>query len=81
MKTIEERASEYAEARCINVESNIHKNLLMDAFGSSYLQGAKEQRTIEIEKAKRAFNEACSCLNIHPWYSAVLDKFIELMEE
>lgn len=51
MMTIEERANDYAETRCVNVESNIHKRLLMDAFGSSYIQGAEEQRKIDFDKA------------------------------
>ena len=49
MKTIEERASNYAETRCINVESDLHKRLLMDAFGSSYIQGAKDYKLLTIE--------------------------------
>ena len=51
METIEERANDYAESRCINVESELHKRLLIEAFDSSYIQGAKEQRKIDIERA------------------------------
>lgn len=57
MKTIEERAKDYAETRCINVESELHKRLFIDAFGSSYIQGAKEQRNIDIDKACEWFEK------------------------
>lgn len=51
MKTIEERADEYAKTRCSNIQSELHKRLFIDAFSSSYIQGAKEQRKIDIDKA------------------------------
>lgn len=81
MKTIEERAREYAETRCINVESELHKRLFIDAFGSSYIQGAKEQRKIDIEKAKTAFSKACGWLSTYLWYNEVFDEFMKNMED
>lgn len=65
MKTIEERAKDYAETRCVNVESELHKRLLIDAFGSSYIQGAKEQRKIDIEKACELIEKALQKLTTY----------------
>ena len=80
-KTIEERAKEYAEARCINVESELHKRLLIDAFGSSYIKGATDQKKVDIDKAKTAFGKACGWLSTYPWYNEVFEEFIKNIEE
>lgn len=51
MKTIEYRAIVYAGTKCSNIQSEFHRKLLVDAFVSSYIKGAEEQRKIDIDKA------------------------------
>lgn len=84
MKTIEERASNYAETRCINVESDLHKRLLMDAFSSSYIQGAKDQRDIDIEKAWKWIEDIIFPYVSYYIYTDCIDRkdaFREFMEK
>lgn len=73
MKTIEERANDYAETRCIDVESELHKRLFIDAFSSSYIQGAKEQLQIDINKSCEWLKAATQC-GVHPCSS---DNFVK----
>lgn len=74
MKTIDERAklrSEYYDED--------------DGYSAGvcvgYIDGATEQKDIDIEKAKTAFNNACGWLSTYPWYSEVVNEFIKNMEE
>lgn len=87
MKTIEERAREFAD-RHEEAELNLRGlggvygyNRIKNAEICAYERGAEEQRKIDIDKAKKAFNEACGWLNSYPWYQEVLDQFIESMEK
>lgn len=73
MKTIEERANDYAETRCIDVESELHKRFFIDAFSSSYIQGANEQQKIDIDKACEWLKIAIQC-GVHPCSS---NSFVE----
>ena len=87
MKTIEERAKEYADR---------HKATEINYFGvgkvygyertynaeiTAYERGATEQRDIDIEKAKTAFSKACGWLSTYPWYNEVFEEFIKNIEE
>lgn len=74
MKTIEERAR---EAYPINEYSIIVGVMIRGA----YIRGAKEQKSVDIDKAKSAFNKACGWLSTYTWYNAVLEEFIKNMEE
>ena len=70
MKTIEERAKEYAP-----------DPFLAALERKAYIAGATEQKAIDIEKAKTAFSKACGWLSTYPWYNAVFEKFIKATEE
>ena len=87
MKTIEERAKEYA---------GVHKATEFNYFGvgkvygyeriynaeiTAYERGAKEQKAIDIEKAKTAFSKACGWLSTYFWYDEVFGEFIKNIEE
>ena len=74
MKSIEERAK---EAYPINEYSIIVGVMIRGA----YIRGAKEQKAIDIEKAKTAFSKACGWLSTYPWYNEVVEEFIKAMEE
>lgn len=77
MKTIEERAKE------VGILSQYKSNYPYDKksveFG--YMTGAIEQKAIDIEKAKTAFNNTCGWLSTYLWYNEVLEKFVKAMEE
>ena len=74
MKSIVERAR---EAYPINEYSITVGAMIRDA----YIRGAKEQKAIDIDNAKNAFNKACGWLSTYTWYSEVFDEFMKNMEE
>ena len=74
MKNIQERAR---EAYPINEYSIIVGVMIRGA----YIRGAKEQKAIDIEKAKTAFSKACGWLSTYPWYNEVFEEFIKNIEE
>ena len=76
MKTIEERAEEYSLRDFDGYYTGREK-----ALEEGYIAGAIEQKDIDIEKAKTAFNNACGWLSTYPWYSEVVNEFIKNMEE
>ena len=76
MKTIEERAREYAEKEDLLQYTDEFKYCQKD-----YIAGAKEQKAIDIEKAKTAFSRACGWLSTYRWYNEVFEEFIKVMEE
>ena len=43
--------------------------------------GATEQKAIDIEKAKNAFDKAHGWLSIYPWYNSVAKEFMKILEE
>ena len=90
MKTIKERAKEWGEhivettpydvvdgKACVFVED---RNIA-DVAEESYIAGATEQKAIDIDKAKNAFNDACGWLSTYPWYNGVFEEFIKNIEE
>ena len=79
MKTIEERAREYAS-------DELNPNYAIPAYIASkqqkaYIAGATEQKAIDIEKSKTAFDNACGWLSTYSWYSEVVNEFIKNIEE
>ena len=74
MKSIEERAKEAYPAHEYSVLERVMK-------GGAYIRGAKEQKAIDIDIAKSAFNKACGWLSTYTWYSEVFDEFMKNMEE
>ena len=70
MKTIEERAKEYAP-----------DPFLAALERKAYITGATEQKAIDIEKAKTAFSKACGWLSTYLWYNGVFEEFIKNIEE
>lgn len=45
-----------------------------------YVVGATEQKAIDDERAKNAFDRACGWLSIFPWHNAVFEEFMKNME-
>ena len=41
----------------------------------------REQKAIDLEKAKTAFGKACGWLSTYLWYNEAFEKFMEIMEE
>lgn len=79
MATIEERAKinatktiEYACGRRAG-EPDYITNL--------FIKMATEQKAIDIDKAKKAFNAACGWLAVYTWYNGVFEEFVKAMEE
>ena len=70
MKTIKERAKEYSKGQWDEPTAL-----------KAYIAGATEQKAIDIEKAKTAFNKACGGLSTYPWYNGVFEEFIKSIEE
>ena len=48
---------------------------------NSYILGATDQKTIDNDKAKEAFNKACGWLSTYTWYNEVFEEFIKNIEE
>ena len=76
MKTIAERAREYAENEDLVQGTDGYEYCLRD-----YIKGATEQKAIDLEKAKTAFGKACGWLSTYLWYNEVFEKFMKIMEE
>ena len=74
MKSVVERSK---EAYPINEYSITVGAMKRDA----YIRGAKEQKAIDIDNAKSAFNKACGWLSTYTWYNEVVEEFIKVMEE
>ena len=73
MATIEERAKVASEGY---EDDGYSAGLYM-----GYVEGATEQKAIDDERAKNAFDKACGWLSIFPWYNAVFEEFMKNMEE
>lgn len=73
MKTIEERAKEAYSVE----EHNVFTELKVKA----YIRGATEQKEIDNEKAKTAFNKACGWMSTYLWYNEVVNEFMKNLEE
>lgn len=76
MKSIKERADIYV-GHTEEIDEFSSATIKRQAF----IDGAKEQQKIDIDKARSAFDKACGWLNVYPWYIAVKDEFRKSMEE
>ena len=83
MKTIEQRAEEYVPNTITAhiFKSSPLKGLIVSILRDAYIAGAKEQKSVDIDKAKSAFNKACGWLSTYPWYNEIFEEFIKNMEE
>ena len=80
MKTIEERAKEFA------LDAHDFDCGDCDTCGKCkdyrrFVDIVTEQKAIDIEKAKTAFGKACGWLSTYTWYNEVFEEFIKAMEE
>ena len=82
-KTIEQRAEEYVPNTITAhiFKSSPLKGLIVRILRDAYIAGAKEQKDIDVKKAKDAFDKACGWLSTYTWYSEVFDEFMKNMEE
>lgn len=82
-KTIEERAKEYVPNTITAhiFKSSPLKGTIVSIMRDAYIRGAKEQKSVDIDKAKSAFNKACGWLSTYPWYNEVFEEFIKNIEE
>ena len=83
MKTIEQRAEEYVPNTITAhiFKSSPLKGLIVSILRDAYIAGAKEQKSVDIDKAKSAFNKACGWLSTYSWYNEVFEEFIKNIEE
>ena len=77
MATIEERAK-YAGIVCQYKSDYRYDKRSVE---SGYMQGATEQKDIDIKRAKDAFNKTCGWLSTYSWFNEVFDAFMKNMEE
>lgn len=77
MKTIAERAKELGVISEYRADYPYDKTSV--EFG--YMRGATEQKAIDLERAKNAFNKTCGWLSTYLWYNEVFEKFMKIMEE
>ena len=78
MKSIEERAN--LAAWQIYEEIGLSKHSV-DRVAEIITEKMQEQKAIDLEKAKTAFDKACGWLSTYAWYNAVVEEFIKNMEE
>ena len=80
MATIEERAREYSLKDFDGYYSGWEKDV-----EEGYIAGATEQKALDIENAKNAFNKTCGWLSTYPscesWYNELFENFMKNMEE
>ena len=83
MKTIEQRAEEYVPNTITAhiFKSSPLKGLIVRILRDAYIRGAKDQKAIDIEKAKTAFSKSCGWLSTYTWYNEVVEEFRKAMEE
>ena len=82
-KTIEQRAEEYVPNTITAhiFKSSPLKGLIVRILRDAYIAGAKDQKAIDLEKAKTAFSKSCGWLSTYPWYNEVVEEFIKAMEK
>ena len=83
MKTIEQRVEEYVPNTITAhiFKSSPLKGVIVSILRDAYIAGAKEQKSVDIDKAKSAFNKACGWLSTYTWYNEVVEEFIKALEE
>ena len=81
-RNAEERAKEYAsDTFDPDYILPVREKYLVNIQRQAYIAGAKDQKAIDIDNAKSAFNKACGWLSTYTWYSEVFDEFMKNMEE
>ena len=81
MKTIEERAKEYASKKGDISLSPIYNEALASIYEEGYIAGAKEQKVIDINKACEWLKENIEG-GVHPQSAyGFVEKFRKAMEE
>ena len=78
MKTIKERAS---LAAWQIYEETILSEHSVDRVAEIIEEKMLEQKKIDIEKAKNAFNNACGWLSTYSWFNEAVEKFMKMIEE
>lgn len=78
MKTIDERAR---DAAWQIYEETILSEHSVDRVSEIIEEKMLEQKKIDIEKAKNAFNNACGWLSTYSWFNEVFEKFMKNLEE
>ena len=83
IKNIKERAREYADKhKAAEIIGKVYGyERIYNAEMAAYERGALEQKLVDIDKAKSAFNKACGWLSTYPWYNEVFEEFIKNIEE
>ena len=76
METIKERAEEYN-----NKYFSKNDDTTQTLAKVAYIAGATDQKIIDNDKAKNAFNKACGWLSTYSWFNEVLEEFIKALEE
>ena len=80
MKSVEERAREYAldthDFDCGDCDT-----CRKCKDYRKFVDIVTEQKAIDIEKAKTAFGKACGWLSCYPWYNEVFEEFRKAIEE
>ena len=68
---------------CIDCSEHIRESHCQFAGCDYYWKGigASEQKAIDNNKAKSAFNKACGWLSTYSWFNEVADEFIKALEE
>ena len=82
-KTIEQRAEEYVPNTITAhiFKSSPLKGVIVSILRDAYIAGAKEQKSVDIDKAKSAFNKACGWLSTYAWYNEVVEEFRKAMDK
>ena len=79
MKTIEERAWEKYPK--VIKHHNFTQIDINEEKRKMYIEIATEQKAIDNDRAKEAFNKACGWLSTYSWFNEVFEEFIKALEE
>ena len=68
---------------CIDCSEHVRESRCQFAGCDYYWKsiGAREQKAIDIDKAKKAFNKVCGWLSHYSWFNEVAAEFIKEVEE
>ena len=81
MRTIEERAKEYASKKGDISLSPVYNKALASIYEEGYIAGATEQKVIDNERAKNAFYKTCERLSVYTWFNDLAKEYIKALEE
>lgn len=85
MATIEERAKKhFPDILDDDCTIPTPAEYIIEEKRQIYILGATEQKAIDIDKAKEAFNKTCGWLSTYPscesWYNELFENFMKNME-